>query len=83
VGTLVEGLLMGLEMEARRRGICPLWGLEVTVYRRFLPLKIRRFECGFLHLAFRLLLLDVVHHSMGWMFGAPEAPVSYFRPLSL
>jgi hypothetical protein len=79
----VEGLLTRLEMEVRQRGICRLWaGFEGTVYRLFLPLKIRLFQGGFLHFASRLRHVDV-HHSMELRFGAPEVPLSYFRPLSL
>ena len=74
---------MRLEMEVRRRGICPLWaGVEETVYRRFLPLRIRHFQRVFVHFASRLSRVDV-HHSMVLMLEAREVPLSYFQPLPL
>jgi len=79
----VEGLLTRLEMEVRRLGICPLWtGVEETVYRRFLPLRIGRFQRGFVHYASRLRHVDA-YHSMELIFEAREVSSSYFQPLPL
>ena len=70
-------------MEVPGLRICPLWaGVEETVYRRLLPLRIRRFQRGFVHFASRLRHVDV-HHSMELMFEAREVPLSYYQPLPL